>query len=337
MTTPNATRPHPPWIIRFRASSGRYLRWISLATTIGMLVILTMGDWVVNANAAQGCGRSWPLCDGRLLPTIATPQTLIEFSHRFVVAIVSIGIIALAAGTALRTPHRTETRILAPALIFFLVLQSVLGGLAVLQPQSPPILALHLGVSLISFATVLLTALLLWGESSTDLLRDHPVPPAFRRLTWITMIYLYALIYLGAFVRHTNAQLACSGWPLCNGSFLPQPHFLILVNYAHRLSALIGIFLFVLLFWRAAGLRSSRPDLFWGSAIAFVGLLLQSLSGAYVALSGMALPAALLHGSILAIPFGALSYLCMHVLPRGIRQTATIQPRRLLQSGLTAK
>lgn len=142
-----------PAIEQFRVASRRPLAWLGVITTIGMFIVVAMGDLVTNAGAAEGCGRSWPLCHGQFVPTF-TPQTLIEFSHRAVVGLVSIGVIVLAAG------RHVSAHALAPALVFFLVLQAVLGGMAVLWPQSPPVLALHLGISLIALATVLLSTAL---------------------------------------------------------------------------------------------------------------------------------------------------------------------------------
>ena len=304
-----------PAIEAFRASARRPLAWLGVITTIGMFIVVAMGDLVTNAGAAEGCGRSWPLCHGQFVPTF-TAQTLIEFSHRAVVGLVSIGVIALAVGTFLRTPWRRETQVLAPALVFFLLLQAVLGGMAVLWPQSPPVLALHLGISLIALATVLLTTALLLEEEGGDRLRDRPVPVGFRRLCWAALVYLYALVYLGAFVRHSNAQLACSGWPFCNGALVPSLHGLVLVNFLHRLAALGAVALFGVLFWSAGPLRAQRPDLFRGSAAALLALLAQAGSGALVALSNMALWSALLHGALISLVFGAVSYLCLHVLPR---------------------
>jgi cytochrome c oxidase assembly protein subunit 15 len=196
------------------------------------------------------------------------------------------------------------------------VLQAVLGGMAVLWPQSPPVLALHLGISLIAFATVLLATDLLLEEGGGDRLRDRPVPTAFRRLCWGALVYLYALVYLGAFVRHSNAQLACSGWPLCNGAIVPALQGLVLVNFLHRLAALGAVLLFVRLYWSARPLRPQRPDLYWGSAAALLALLAQAGSGALVAVSHMTLWSALLHGALITVVFGAVSYLCLHALPR---------------------
>jgi cytochrome c oxidase assembly protein subunit 15 len=293
-------------------------------TSIGMFIVVAMGDLVTNAGAANGCGRSWPLCHGQLVPTF-TPQTLIEFSHRAVVGMVSVGVFVLAIGILVQLPRRREARLLAPALIFFLLLQAVLGGMAVLWPQSAPVLALHLGFSLLSFATVVLATDLLLERRSGGLLRDLPVPGSFRALCWAAVVYTYALIYLGAFVRHSDAQLACTGWPLCNGAVVPALDGLVLVNLVHRLAALGALALFGALWWSARRLRVARPDLYWGSVAALVALLAQAASGALVALSGMALWSALLHGALITCVFGALSYLCLHVLPSG-DAIATAEP-----------
>jgi cytochrome c oxidase assembly protein subunit 15 len=188
--------------------------------------------------------------------------------------------------------------------------------MAVLWPLSPPVLALHLGISLISLATVLLSTALLLEEENSDRLRDRPIPARFRRLCWAALLYLYALVYLGAFVRHSNAQLACSGWPFCNGALVPSLHGLVLINFLHRLAALAAVLLFVFLYLSAGPLRAQRPDLYWGSAAALLALLAEAGSGALVALSHMALWSALLHGALISLVFGAVSYLCLHVLPR---------------------
>lgn len=309
---------------RLRQRSRRPLVWLGVITTIGMVIVVAMGDLVTNAGAADGCGRSWPLCHGQFVPTF-TPQTLIEFSHRAVVGLVSIGVVVLAAGILLQMPRRREARILAPSLIFFLVLQAALGGMAVLWPESPPVLALHLGFSLIAFATVFLATALLLEKTSGDRFRDLPLPRSFRRLTWLALVYTYALIYLGAFVRHSNAQLACTGWPLCNGAIVPALSGLVLVNFLHRLAALGAIALFIHLWLAARPLRLERPDLYRGSVAALIALVAQAISGAFVALSGMALWSAILHGALITVVFGALSYLCLHTLPRG-KELSAVAP-----------
>ena len=45
--------------------------WLGLAAAAGMLVVLVMGATVTTTGSAQGCGRDWPLCNGRLVPDFA--------------------------------------------------------------------------------------------------------------------------------------------------------------------------------------------------------------------------------------------------------------------------
>src|SRR5689334_8703803 len=73
------------------------LRWLGMATTAGMFVVLVMGALVTNTGSAQGCGRTWPLCRGQFIPQFAV-ATAIEFSHRAVVSVESVLIVILTAG-----------------------------------------------------------------------------------------------------------------------------------------------------------------------------------------------------------------------------------------------
>src|SRR2546422_11683347 len=58
-----------------------------------MLVVLVMGATVTTTGSAQGCGRDWPLCNGRLVPDFALAAA-IEFSHRAVTAVEGVLILA---------------------------------------------------------------------------------------------------------------------------------------------------------------------------------------------------------------------------------------------------
>src|SRR3977135_3646630 len=59
------------------------LRWLAGTNCIGMLLVLVMGAAVTNTGSAEGCGRSWPLCNGQFVPEF-TVATAIEYSHRAV-------------------------------------------------------------------------------------------------------------------------------------------------------------------------------------------------------------------------------------------------------------
>src|SRR5947199_10695240 len=90
----------------------RLTRWLGIAATVGMFVVLVSGADVTNTESEQGCGRSWPLCQGKLIPEMAA-KTAIEFTHRFLVSVESVLIIALAVLALTLYRERREIRILS--------------------------------------------------------------------------------------------------------------------------------------------------------------------------------------------------------------------------------
>ena len=60
------------------------LKWFAVLTTIVMLFILLGGALVTKTDSGMGCGRSWPLCNGQLIPDKITIELVIELSHRLV-------------------------------------------------------------------------------------------------------------------------------------------------------------------------------------------------------------------------------------------------------------
>src|SRR5579884_11712 len=131
------------------------LKPLAWATAIGMFIVLVMGATVTNTGSAEGCGRSWPLCHGELIPEFAV-STMIEFSHRAVTGIETILVLAFAAAlVALYRQHR-DARVLAGLMVGALFLQAGMGAWAVLYPQIPLVLALHFGISLVAFGSTLL-------------------------------------------------------------------------------------------------------------------------------------------------------------------------------------
>ncbi len=303
----------------------RHIDWrtaikrLSVVAAVGMFVVLVMGDVVTNTGSANGCGRSWPLCRGKLIPEFAV-STAIEYSHRTVTGIEGMLIVALAVGALIYWRQRREIQILVPLMVAFLVIQALLGGLAVMYPESPEVLALHFGVSLIAFASVLLTSVALYEADGADALRDRPLPRGFAWSVWGLIAFTYVVVYVGAYVRHKNVGLACPDWPLCQGAIVPQltgatgaARAIVLL---HRFGALVLTIWTAALVWWARRLRRGRPDLYRGSLFALAFVLLQALAGAYLVFSQLNLFSLLAHGAVVALYFGALSYLCLHVLPR---------------------
>lgn len=284
------------------------------AATVGMFLVVVMGATVTNTGSAEGCGRSWPLCHGQLIPEFAV-TTMIEFSHRAVTGIEGILLIAFAALAMIAYWRRIEIRVLGPLMIGSLLLQAGMGAWAVLYPQTPAVIALHFGISSIAFASVLLAATFVSSADEVESPRLYQPSVAYRRMVWATLAYVLVVVYLGAYVRHANYDLACGGWPLCNGSLFPGFSGPAGIAFAHRLAALGSIVLLASLAWWSNRLGSARPDLRRGSTIAFGLVLLQSMSGALVIATRLGLWSALSHAGIMALLFGSVCYLCFQSLP----------------------
>ncbi|HKO25592.1 MAG TPA: COX15/CtaA family protein [Chloroflexota bacterium] len=295
----------------------RILKWLSVVSACGMFVVLVMGALVTNTGSAQGCGGSWPLCKGQFIPEMAF-QTLVEFSHRAVTGAETVLVLALAAGTVLLYRQRREAQVLVPLMIVFLFLQALLGGLAVMFPASPEVLALHFGISLISFASVVLTAAFIMGLQGGEAVRDRPVSRGLRRLVWAALAYTYVVVYLGAYVRHAGASLACLDWPSCNGALFPAVQGAVGVQVIHRWAAGVLVLLLFGLWLQARRDRALRPDLYRAGTTAFALALVQALSGGLVVLSRLELFTLLLHAALVALLFASLCYMAYQLIPQCI-------------------
>ncbi|MDI3299279.1 MAG: COX15/CtaA family protein [Bacillota bacterium] len=295
------------------------LRGLAVASSLAMLVVVIAGALVTNTGSAHGCGNSWPLCNGRLLPELTLPA-LIEFGHRAVTGLAGFLLVPLAVWTWRRGDGRAKRLLLFG--LGFVVVESFLGAAAVLWGEPTAMLALHFGISLLAFTGIwLLTAWLLQDEAVRRG-RRGPAPARFRRLAWAAAVAVYGVIYLGAYVQHTGAGGACGGWPLCQGSLVPPLAGRPAIEFVHRLAALLTAGLLFALYVEGRKLRRTRPELARGAAAAFLLVLLQAASGGVVVLSGLALGAELLHTTLVTLLFAALSYALLMSGPA----PATVEP-----------
>src|SRR6202158_1537180 len=108
----------------------RALRWLAAATTGGMFLVLVMGAAVTNTGSAEGCGRSWPLCNGQFVPEF-TVATAIEYSHRAVTGVEGVLVVALAVAMLTTWRGAREVVVLTALMLGTLVLQAGLGAGAV--------------------------------------------------------------------------------------------------------------------------------------------------------------------------------------------------------------
>lgn len=292
----------------------RGLKTLAWFSVIGMFFVLMAGALVSKTGSGDGCGASWPLCHGEVLP-IVQAAALIEYSHRVISGVVGLGVLAFAVIMWRNYGHRPEMRWLAGASAFFLVLQSGLGAWVVLAPQPKWVLAAHFGISLASFAAVVLGAVMMYQLHGQGTRRVQAVSNRVKYWALGGLAYVYAVVYSGAYVRHTNANMACVDWPLCNGQLFPGFSGFVGIQFTHRLFALGALIAMIVLARYAFLERDRRPDVYKGALWSAILVGLQVLNGGLVVLTRQSLSMVMLHSALVTATFGVLSYVALQVLP----------------------
>ncbi|HEX7057801.1 MAG TPA: heme A synthase [Bacilli bacterium] len=309
----------------------RALKWLAVLTAVGMFFVVTGGALVTQTDSGLGCGKEWPLCNGKLVPDL-TLESLIEYSHRAVSGIVGILVVLLAILVFRKLKDAREAKTYAVIALFFTSLQAILGALAVIWRQSSAVLALHFGFSLLAFAGSLLLAIRVW-QLVTPTTRlpayDRAISVGLRNFVWLIAGYTYIVIYFGAYVRHTNSMGGCMGWPLCNGEVIPQLSGATGVVFVHRLAAAILFVLILCMYIITRTRYKANRELTVAASFVMLLVLMQVLSGAWVTFSitndQVHIFATLLHTSIITGFFGALCYLVALVSLNGRALAEKIQ------------
>lgn len=145
----------------------RRVAWGVLGYTI--LVIL-WGAFVRASGSGAGCGDHWPLCNGEVIPTAPTFNTVVEFGHRVTSGLALPAVLLLAWVAFRRFPAGSPVRTGAVASVAFMVLEAAIGaGLVLFEyvAYNPSIaravwMAAHLTNTFLLLGALTLTAW--WAE-----------------------------------------------------------------------------------------------------------------------------------------------------------------------------
>ncbi|GMU39533.1 MAG: hypothetical protein AMXMBFR23_03990 [Chloroflexota bacterium] len=111
-------------------SGVRWWSWGSLGITLATIV---MGAVVRATHSGDGCGRSWPACEGRLVfPGTDDTARLIEFSHRMIsgINLVVVAVFVLLVFRAFTAGHPSRRAVVWT--MAFLVFEAGIGAAIVL-------------------------------------------------------------------------------------------------------------------------------------------------------------------------------------------------------------
>jgi protoheme IX farnesyltransferase len=266
----------------------RRLAWAGSGFALGLIVL---GGIVRITGSGMGCGDHWPRCNGEWFPPLDLP-TLIESSHRWAAAVVSILVFAVAA-VALRR-HRTERALRNPALLaaFLLVVQVLLGAVTVKLVLPPWVVITHFANAMLLLSALLVLALRTSAHAPAPLAPDER--HGAHRLVLATAALGFVVVLFGAQVANFDAGLLCLGFPLCNGRVLPPEGDLAVLHWSHRALAF--------------------------GFLAVLGVLLARLNRSRMADNTAAVRrwAALVSAATL-IQIGVAAAMILHLLPTGLR------------------
>ena len=108
----------------------------------------------------------------------------------------------------------------------------------------------------------------------------HPTFRLASRLGFATTLLTFALIVIGSVVRTTGSGLACPDWPLCQGRLIPPWQFNVMIEWTHRLVALLVSLCLVALAVLTFALPALRKRLAGLVILALSLLAIQVLLGA---------------------------------------------------------
>lgn len=282
------------------------LRRLSVAATIGMFLVVLMGATVTNTGSGRGCGHHWPLCNGKFVPSY-TFHTAIEFSHRLITGAETFLIMGTAFLALKLRRRRRDIQALVGLMVGTLFLQAGMGAWAVKSEQPAKILAIHFGISLTCLASTYLVAVAVREGRGLAIAVLPAAPARFGLMAWGALVVVYAVAYLGAYVRHAKAELACGqDWPLCNGKLVGDLSGAQGAHMAHRLAATFSLLFVIALVVYARTFRAARPDIYRGTLLALGAIFGMGLVGGAVVKSDLHYLATLLHAGLMAILFVAL-------------------------------
>lgn len=231
--------------------TARFKRFTFLLLIYTLLVIL-WGAWVRISHSGDGCGDTWPLCNGQLIPEAERGKTWVEYTHRLMSGLYGIVVFFFwwASRKVFEKGHLARKAALAT--LIFTITEALLGAKLVLfglvttndTPYRAFIMALHQVNSFLLTASVAvcfeasgLTKVL---PSLTKTQRLH------RRLPWILVL----IGITGAWASLSNSLFPTQDlWSEFLADFSPDSHFLVRLRGLHPLLAVIGAGGLALYFW----------------------------------------------------------------------------------------
>ena len=221
----------------------RRLAVLSLVLGVGHIVF---GAIVRITGSGMGCGDHWPKCQGHWFPPLARTDLIIEITHRWFAATLSLAIVILLVVALLRrrTPGVGGPGgvLRAAVLSTTLVLTAAIFGAVTVKLElgNKLVIVTHLAIAMTLLAVLVSCAMRAGGLGAS-----HASVGTASARTWraarVALGMTFVVLVMGAFTAHLpGANSSCTGFPLCRGSLIPDAtqH----VQFTHRILAFLLFF-----------------------------------------------------------------------------------------------
>jgi len=255
---------------QINASQSRFQKWTRILVLYTILVIL-WGAWVRISHSGDGCGDTWPLCKGQLIPEAQQGKTWVEYAHRGMSGLFGLIVFGLFFWARRVFPKGHLVRKWAGWSLFFTITEALLGAKLVLfklvgsndSPYRAFIMSLHLINSLMLTASLALTSDL---AGSTSWRRRLKSPWNFEGLKPRRIVAGLVFSFLLIGVTGAIAALANTLFPSLNLSegfqadWDPASHYLVRFRGLHPLMGILFGGSIALTAWLSVQLQNPGED-----------------------------------------------------------------------------
>lgn len=243
------------------------------------VIVILWGAWVRISHSGDGCGDTWPLCGGKILPEGETAKTWVEYAHRISSGLYGVFVFALFfEGRRLFSKNSTIHQAGLVTLILT-VTEAMLGARLVLSQlvglndslQRLVAISLHQVNSLL-----LVGASVLWFWSAREPGEEIELKTGNR----LNRFYFGGFIILaitGAWAALSTTLFPSLGlWEGLQRDFQENSHVLLKIRILHPLLAVFLGSYFSFMFWRQSQ-KTGHPRLqkaaLWISALFIAAIL----------------------------------------------------------------
>ena len=214
-----------------------FYKRLTLFATLLALIVVSFGAYTRLTDSGLGC-PDWPGCYG----TLSVPESIdqiekaqavypdspvevekawIEMIHRYIAGILGVMILVIAF-MSIKLRDQINYSLKWPFFLLGLVIfQAALGMWTVTLLLKPAVVSSHLlgGMTVLGILTFLM-------HRNYGTHRENFVSNRFeRKIIRFSLVLLFIQIALGGWTSTNYAALACTDYPTCHGSFIPEMDF----------------------------------------------------------------------------------------------------------------